>query len=197
MGKLKITYSHDKEIYIVDKYQDAFKEYGEKIPEVKRPADKSRAEKIVKKLRRAWEPKETDFIEKLNRFYDCDFKIKGWSAYLIRSRICPYSPEKKFFAVSFNKSREEQLNTIGHELFHQLFHLYWEDQCLEIFKDNQIVHCLKEALAEMLNTPKFNLSKEKDIGWNKPGEQFIRHLIRNYYQKNGFFTFEDFLNLIG
>lgn len=196
MGKLKISYSHQREVYIVDKYKDAFKKYGEEIPEVKRPAEKSRSEKIVQNLTRAWHKKEDNFIEKLNQFYDCDFEIKGWSAYLIRSRICPYSPDEKFFAVSFNKSLEKQLNTIGHELFHQPFHLYWENECMEIFKNEEVVHNLKEALAEMLNSPEFNLSEEKDVGWDEPCEQFIRQLIRNYYQKKGFFTFKDFLNYL-
>lgn len=192
MTKLKITYSHEKEKYIFDKYQKAFKEYEEKLANVDRPADKEKAEQVSKELAKAWKPKEEHFIKNLNWFYDCDFEISGWSAYLIRSRICPYSPEEKFFAVPINKPIEKQLNTIGHELFHQPFHLYWEEKCQDKLKDKQLVHCLKEALPELLNTPKFNLSKELDIGWDDPGEQRIRNLIKEYYQDKGAFTFEEF-----
>ncbi len=192
MAELNITYSHNKEIYIVNKYVDAFEKFGAEIPNVEKSADKEKTGQTVRRLRKLWTPKEDKFIERLNWFYDCDFEINGWSAYLIRSRICPYSPEEKFFAVSLDKSTKKQLNTIGHELFHQPFHLYWEDKCLEKLKDEQLVHNLKEALAELLNTPEFNISKEIDIGWDNPGEQQIRNLIKEYYQENGAFTFQEF-----
>jgi len=194
--KLKIIYSHPQEKYIFDKYKDAFAEYGEQLPNVDQPVDKDKAEQTSNDLIRVWEPKEVVFVKNLNWFYDCDFKIEQWTGYLIRSRICPYSPEEKFFAISLFKNTNEQLKTIGHELFHQPFHLHWEEECLEIFEDEEIVHCLKEALPELLNTPKFNLSKEKDIGWGDPCEKFIRHLIRKYYEKKGPFKFADFLKFI-
>lgn len=196
MAKLKIIYSHKKEIYIFNKYKNAFEEHERELPDISQPANKNKTEKVSQELIEAWEPKEENFIKNLNWFYDCDFKSKEWTAYLIRSRICPYSPDEKFFTISLNKPLSSQLNTIGHELFHQPFHLHWEEKCLKIFKDEKIVRCLKEALPELLNTSEFNLSEEQDIGWGNPCEKFIRHLIQKYYKENGLFRFEDFLNSI-
>jgi len=196
MAKLSITYNHDKEKYIFNKYRDAFEEHEGKSPNLNQPADKKKANKIAQELRQAWEPKEKEFIKNLNWFYDCEFKIDGWTGYLIRSRICPYSPDEKFFAISLDKPLSDQLLTIGHELFHQPFHFHWEEKCLEIFQDEQVVHCLKESLTELLNTPKFNLTDEIDPGWGDPCEEFIRHLIKKYHRENGPFKFKAFLQWI-
>ena len=92
-------------------------------------------------------------------------------------------------------SIETQLKIIGHELFHQPFHLYWEEKCKKIFPD-LVIRSLKEALPELLNTPEFKLSEVKDEGHPEPGEQFIRHLIRKYYQTHEPFKFEEFLESI-
>ena len=204
MAKLKIAYSHEKELFIVDKYKGRLQKEGREVSDVAKPAPEDKVSGVIRKLTKAWEPKEENFIKQLNQFYDSDFDLSGWTAYLIRFPICPYWTKDKWFAMSFNPV-EKELKTIGHELFHQPFHLYWQEKCEEIFadvrnpkgaKENLVVRALKEALPELLNTPKFKLSEVKDEGHPEPGEQFIRHLIRKYYQAHGPFKFEEFLESI-
>ena len=177
---------------------------GHSVPDLTEPASKAEVVEAIKRISKAWEPKEEEFIKQLNWFYDCDFNPEGWTAYLSRFPIYPYWTLEKWFAIPFN-SVEKQLKTIGHELFHQPFHLYWQEKCEEIFKDvknpkkakkNLVVESLKEALPELLNTPEFKLSDVKDKGHPEPGEQFIRHLIRKYYKEHGPFKFQEFMDLI-
>ena len=75
MAKLSITYNHDKEKYIFDKYRDTFEKHEGKLPNLNQPADKKKANKIAQELRQAWEPKEKDFIDKLNWFYAAILKL--------------------------------------------------------------------------------------------------------------------------
>lgn len=204
MAKLKIAYSHEKEQRVANNFVDKLKSLGRPIPDLNDPAAEGKAAEAVKKLAKAWEPKEEEFINQLNWFYDCDFNLRGWTAHLIRFPICPYWTEEKWFGVHFT-SVETQLKIIGHELFHQPFHLFWQEKCEEIFKDvknpkgagrNLVVRSLKEALPELLNTPEFKLSDAKDEGHPEPGEQFVRHLICNYYKAYGPFTFKEFLDFV-
>ncbi len=194
MVKLEIAYSHDKEQRVATKFTDKLKKMGRPVPDLAEPATEDKVTTAVDKLTKAWEPKEENFIKQLNQFYDSDFDLSGWTAYLIRFPICPYWTEEKWFGVHFT-SIETQLKIIGHELFHQPFHLYWEEKCKKIFPD-LVTRSLKEALPELLNTPEFKLSDVKDEGHPEPGEQFIRHLIRKYYKTNGLFKFKEFLESI-
>jgi len=204
MAKLNITYSHEKELFVVSKYGSKLVEMGREVADVSEPAPEDKTFPAIESLIKAWEPKEAEFIKQLNWFYDCDFELSGWAAYMVRFPICPYSTTGKWFAVSFNPVARE-LSTIGHELFHQPFHLFWQDKCEKIFEKvrspknankNLVVSSLKEALPELQNTPEFRLSDAPDRGHSEPGEQFIRHLIRKYYREHGPFTFEEFLNSI-
>jgi len=204
MAKLKIAYSHEKEQRVAKGFADKLRKMGRPVPDLTEPAAEDKAAEAVEKLTKAWEPKGESFIKKLNQFYNSDFDLSGWTAYLIRFPICPYWTKEKWFGVNLT-SIETQLKIIGHELFHQPFHLYWEKKCEEIFanvrnpkgaKENLVVRALKEALPELLNTPEFKLSEVKDEGHPEPGEQFIRHLIRKYYQTHGPFKFKEFLESI-
>ena len=194
MAKLKIAYSHEKEQRVAEKFAGRLKKMGRPVPDLTESADKDKVAEAIEKLTKAWESKEEKFIKQLNWFYDCDFDLDGWTAYLIRFPICPYWTEEKWFGVAFT-SVETQLKIIGHELFHQPFHLYWQEKCKKIFPD-LVIRSLKEALPELLNTPEFKLSDVKDEGHPEPGEQFIRHLIRKYYKTHGPFKFEEFLKSI-
>lgn len=164
-------------------------------------APQDKVEKSIERLNQEWAIREAEFVEKLNWFYESNFEIQGWTAFLIRYPICPYYTPDKWFAVSFNPVAK-QLKTIGHELFHQPFHLFWQRKCEKIFRDVYnpegvedilVVRDLKEALPELLNTPEFKLSDVIDKGHPEPGEQLFRHLIRKYYQDHGPFTFKEFL----
>jgi len=201
---LKIIYSHKKELQIAEIYTKVVKKRGLKVTNIENPAGEKQVKSAIQKISKVWEPKEEDFIKKLNWFYNCDFEIKGWTAYLSRFPIYPYWPKGKWFSTPFEKT-DKQLQIIGHELFHQPFHLYWQDKCEGIFanvrnpknaKENLVVKGLKEALPELLNTPDFKLSNCKDRGHAEPCEQFFRHLIRKYYKNNGYFKFEQFLQEI-
>ena len=204
MTKLKIVYSHEKEQRIAKNFKKKLEKMGFTVPDLTKPAVEDKIAEATKNLTKVWQPKEEKFIKQLNRFYDCDFNLGGWTACLSRFPIYPYWTFEKWFAAPFD-SVEKQLKTIGHELFHQPFHLYWQKKCEEIFKDvknpkkakkNLVVRSLKEALPELLNTPEFKISDVKDEGHPEPGEQFIRHLIRKYYKTHGPFKFEDFLKFI-
>lgn len=204
MAKLKIAYSYEKEQRVAKKFADKLGKTGRPVPDLTEPAAKDRVAEDVKKLTKAWKPKEEKFIKKLNWFYDSDFDLKGWTAYLIRFPICPYWTKEKWFGVSFNPI-ERQLQNVGHEIFHQPFHTCWQKKCEEIFSgvknprgagENLVVRSLKEALPELLNTPEFKISDVKDEGHPEPGEQFIRHLIRKYYKAHGPFIFKEFLSTL-
>lgn len=195
MAKLKIVYSHEKEQRIAGKFKEKLEKMGFPVPDLSKPAAGDTITEAVEKLTKSWEPKEEKFIKQLNWFYDCNFNLDGWTACLSRFPIYPYWTFEKWFAVPFN-SVEKQLKTVGHELFHQPFHLYWQEKCKEIFKKNLVVRSLKEALPELLNTSEFRLSNIPDEGHPEPGEQFIRHLIRKYYKAHGPFKFQEFIESI-
>ena len=204
MAKLKIAYSHEKEQRIAKNFKEKLEKMGFPVPDLTKPAVEDKITEATENLTKAWAPKEEKFIKQLNWFYACDFSLDGWTAYLSRFPIYPYWTFEKWFAVPFN-SVEKQLKTIGHELFHQPFHLYWQEKCGKIFasvknpknaKKNLVVESLKEALPGLLNTPEFKLSEVKDEGHPEPGEQFIRHLIRKYYQAHNSFKFEEFIESI-
>jgi len=194
MVKLKIAYSHEKEQRVAKKFTDRLVKMGRPVPDLTEPAAEDKVIETVEKLTKAWAPKEENFIKQLNQFYGSNFDLSGWTACLIRFPICPYWTKEKWFGVDFT-SIETQLKIIGHELFHQPFHLYWEEECKKIFP-NLAIRPLKEALPELLNTPEFKLSEVKDDGHPEPGEQFIRHLIRKYYKAHGPFKFKEFLEFI-
>lgn len=133
MSKLEITYNHKKEQFVANEYGNELIKQERKILDVSQPAPKERREPSIDRLTKVWKAKEEEFIKNLNRFYDCEFNLEGWTAYLVRFPICPYSIEEKWFALSFNPV-SEQLTAIGHELFHQPFHLFWEEKCKDIFR---------------------------------------------------------------
>ena len=150
---------------------------GFPVPDLSKPAAEDKVTEAIEKLTQVWEPKEENFIKQLNWFYDCEFDLDGWTAYLSRFPIYPYWTFEKWFAIPFGPV-EKQLKTIGHELFHQPFHLYWQVRCEGIFKNvknpkkakkNLVVRSLKEALPELLNAPEFKLSNVKDEGHPEPG----------------------------
>ena len=94
--------------------------------------------------------------------------------------------------------------TIGHELFHQPFHLFWEEKCKKLLQNgpfsagivDSMVYSLKEALPELLNMTEFNLSDERDSGHPESGEQIVRYMLRRFYKERGAFTFGEFLEKI-
>ncbi|MBU1111047.1 hypothetical protein KKB83_05540 [Patescibacteria group bacterium] len=200
MAKLNITYSHEKEIFIVNKHKEELRKKGEAVTDVSSPGDEQKVSGSLRKLSSKWEKKEAHFIKQLNWFYDCDFKIDGWTAYMIRFPICPYWTPEKWFAVSFNPV-PKAFKTIGHELFHQPFHLFWEEKCKKLLQKgtfsagmvDSMVYSLKEALPELLNMPEFNLSDIRDVGHPEPGEQIVRYMLRRFYKVRGVFTFKEFL----
>ena len=137
MAKLKIAYSYEKEQRIAKSFKEKLEKMGFPVPDLTKPAAEDEITKATENLAKAWAPKEEKFIKQLNWFYNCDFNLDGWTAYLSRFPIYPYWTFEKWFAVPFN-SVEKQLKTIGHELFHQPFHLYWQEKCEEIFKNTKI-----------------------------------------------------------
>lgn len=196
MPKLKIDYSYDIERMIAKKYKEALDKFGFNTDHLSEPAPDEKIQGVITNVIKHWEPKEVEFIANLNKFYDCDFDLTGWVAYLVRVSICPYWTKDKWFAVSFNKV-EKMLKTIGHELFHQPFHLFWEATCRKMLVGSSDadanIQALKEALPELLNTPEFKLSDVEDKGHDDPREQDARKLIKTYYKENGLFTFGEFL----
>ena len=206
MPKLNLVYSHEKELFIANSQKERLETVNVDFDflRLSQPAADDKISSSISELKKEWGLKEEWFIRQLGWFYDCDFDLNGWTAYLIRYPIRPYSTPEKWFAVSFNPV-SKQLKNIGHELFHQPFHLFWQKKCEEIFKnivnpewakENLVARDLKEALPELLNTKEFNLSEEPDNGHPESGEQFFRHLIRKYYRDHGPFTFEEFLKSI-
>ena len=204
MPSLEVGYSHSIEQRVFNNFKVTVEKLGLRVSDLTAPVEEITASEAIEKLICEWGTKERSFVNQLSRFYSCNFDLAGWTAYLSRFPIYPYWTSEKWFTVPFG-SIDKQLKTIGHELFHQPFHLYWQKKCEGVFKEvknprdakeNLVVRSLKEALPELLNTPEFKISDVVDDGHPEPCEQLLRYAIRKHYANYGPFTFEEFLKVI-
>lgn len=129
-------------------------------------------------FKKEWELVETEFLQRANKIFNCEFPINNITAYLTTNDRCTCNIAENYFFLTVLDKRPKLV--IMHELFHfYTFSVFGSE--LAGF-DSKMAYDIKESLAEILNLEFSDLMETADRGYSQHKE--MRELVRENWLSN-------------